>query len=120
MPHLIMFIKAIKQMWDFIGLTAGLSKFVENVSTVIEPITQLLRENSRLTEKSREKLAPTPAYPRLDLQFRTHMDASNSGIYAILTHVQDDKEKVIRYASRRLWKAERNYTVAERECLAIL
>ena len=48
-------------------------------------------------------------------------DASNVGIGAVLSQVQDDgKERVIAYGSRVLSKAERRYCVTRRELLAVV
>ncbi|GFV89441.1 retrovirus-related Pol polyprotein from transposon 17.6 [Trichonephila clavipes] len=49
-------------------------------------------------------------------QFNLFTDASGVGIGAVLQHNQ----KPIAFASRTLNKAERNYTVTERECLALI
>ena len=47
-------------------------------------------------------------------------DASNEGIGAVLSQVEDGKETVIAYASRVLTKAERAYCVTRRELLAVV
>ena len=52
---------------------------------------------------------PVLAYPKYDLPFVLHTDASNSGLGAVLYQRQERKMCVISYASRTLTPSERNY-----------
>lgn len=52
---------------------------------------------------------PVLAYPDFNLPFTLHTDASEKDLGAILYQNQDGKLRVIRYASRTLSPAERNY-----------
>ena len=47
-------------------------------------------------------------------------DASDRAIGGVLSQIQDGHERVIAYWSRQLTKAERNYSVIEREALAMV
>jgi hypothetical protein len=73
-------------------------------------------------EKLRECLIMPPivAFPDFEKEFLIFTDASNYGIDAVLSHIQDGKEVAISYSSRHLNAAERNYSAIEREALAIV
>jgi hypothetical protein len=56
------------------------------------------------------------AHPSMELnhQFRVHMDASDQGISAVITQVQDGQEQPDSYASRQLHKVKKKLTVPQR------
>ena len=60
------------------------------------------------------------ARPDLSLSFTLQTGASNYDIDGVLTQVFDGEEHPIYFVSRTLSKAERNYTVTQKECLAVL
>lgn len=119
----------------FMGMCSWYRRFVNNFSTIVAPINELLRGKkkgnqiqwSKEAEASFAQIknalisAPVLSAPDFNNDFIVQSDASNVGIGAVLTQVMSDgEEHVIAYASRTLSKAERNYTVTERECLALV
>ena len=57
--------------------------------------------------------------PRDQARFYVDVDACDSAIGAVLSQIQDGKEKVLTYGSRALNKSERNYCVTDKKVLAI-
>lgn len=64
--------------------------------------------------------APILAYPDFNFPFLLATDASNDAIGMVLGQKQNGREVVISYAGRKLNPAERNYSVTEREALAVV
>ena len=87
-----------------------------------EPSTSWTPECDRAFQKTKQLLTVTPilGYPTADDPFVVDTDASLVGVGAVLSQIQDGKEKVISYFSHRLSKAESNYCVMRRELLAVI
>src|SRR2546423_15042933 len=64
--------------------------------------------------------APVLSYPDFTKLFTIYTDASGIELGVVLSQKQDRKERVISYASRSLNNAEKNYTVTDQECLAVV
>ena len=65
--------------------------------------------------------APILIFPNWSTKFHVHIDASDLAIGAILTQPGDDRmDYPIVYSSRKLNKAERNYSTTERESLGMV
>jgi len=60
------------------------------------------------------------AFPDFCLPIILDTDASQTGIGAVLSQIQDGEEKVIAYASWALTKAERRHSVTRQELLAVV
>ena len=123
--------RCVKDVRAFLGLAGWYRKFIKNFSQVALPLTNL-------TKKS-EKFEITPGvieamnvlkraltsesiliYPDFDQPFILATDSSDFGTGSILSQLRNGFEKPIAFASRKFNKAERNYSVSEKECLGIV
>ena len=122
----------LTQLRGFIALASYYRKFVKNFSSIVEPLNRLLKKNtpyewSKDQHDAFERLKtclmtpPILAYPNFKKPFILYTDASTFALGAILSQKnENNRECVIAYASRTLNKHERNYSVTELECLAVI
>lgn len=121
--------KSIKEIRRFVGMASWYRRFIDNFSSKLAPVTELLKNNGKnrfiwteqancafLEIKSALISAPVLSNPDFDKEFCIQTDASDVGMGAVLC--QDDK--VIAFMSQKFTSAERKYNVTERECLAVL
>lgn len=124
-----------KEVKRFLGTASWYRRFVPNFSNIAGPLNKLTSTSKKhKTEflwtkeaddsftKLKECLisAPILSCPNFDLPFEVHTDASDYGIGALLTQTIDGIEHPIAYMSKSLSKQERNYSITEREALAVL
>lgn len=123
-----------KEVKRFLGTASWYRRFIPNFSTIAGPLNLLTStkkkappflwspeaEQSFLELKSLLVKAPVLACPNFNLPFEVHTDASDFGIGAMLSQTINGVEHPVAYMSRSLSGAERNYSVTEREALAVL
>lgn len=120
-----------KEIRSFIGLCSYYRRHVPNFAEIAKPLTKLTKKNETFnwtaeTETSFQKLKtilttePLLIYPDFSKKFILSTDASGIAIGAVLGQVINGTEHPIAYASRQLNSAERNYSVTERELLAVI
>uniref|UniRef100_A0A3Q3ALY7 Gypsy retrotransposon integrase-like protein 1 n=1 Tax=Kryptolebias marmoratus TaxID=37003 RepID=A0A3Q3ALY7_KRYMA len=121
-----------RQLQRFLGFANFYRRFIQDYSKIATPLTQLtsikqpfiwsLEAESAFGElKNRFVSAPILRHPNPKLQYILEVDASDSGVGAILSQrsPEDNKVHPCAYFSRRLTPAEKNYDVGNRELLAI-
>ncbi|CAG2191073.1 Retrovirus-related Pol polyprotein from transposon 17.6,Retrovirus-related Pol polyprotein from transposon 297 [Mytilus edulis] len=105
-------------------------RFVKNYADIVRPMTDLTKKGKKFvwtdqceTAFHRIKQELTGAnimgHPNNADEFILDVDASGTGIGAVLQQVQEGRERVIAYASRSLNRAERNYCITQQELLAV-
>ena len=121
-----------KNIKQFLGLANYYRRFIKDFGTTAKPLQRLLEKNIAFEwtqqcqgafDHLRKCLMTTPilAFPDHSRHFMLDTDASDTGIGAILSQVQDDGgEAVIAYASRSLSRQEQRYCVTRRELLAVV
>lgn len=121
----------VKSLRSFLGLASWYRRFVTGFATVTRPLTKLLKKDIKWSWDSEQQLAfdelkrllcttPILSCPDFSVPFVLQVDASNEGLGASLTQIQNGHEVVIAYASRLLSEPERNFTTTEKECLALV
>lgn len=121
----------VKEVQQYLGLCNYYRQFIRGFSEVAAPLSHLTRKEVAFTwtdeartsfDKLKEALctAPILAYPKPEGQFVLDTDASNIGIGGVLHQIQDGKEKVVAYASKKLDKSQQRYSVTRRELLAMV
>lgn len=124
--------KNVTELRAFLALLTYYGKFMENLSTIIKPMTVLLQKDSQWNwstqcqaafEKAKSQLASSSVLTHFDPQLPILLacDASAYGLGAVISHkMTDGSERPIAYASRTLSKTEINYSQIEKEALGII
>ena len=123
--------RCVREVRSFVGLASYYRRFVKNFSEVCKPLYQLTEKGKRFhwtmdcqqafeTLKAHLTSSPILAYPRMEGRFILDTDASDVGMGAVLSQIQDGHERVIAYASSTLNKHERRYCVTRKEMLALV
>lgn len=120
-----------KHVCVFLGLCTYFQRFIPGFSHTAEPLNKLLWNNTKfewgptLVKAFQSlKLALTSVsvlghfLPGASTELRT--GASGHGLGAVLAQTVHGTERVIAYTSHTLTKSERNYTITEREYLAVV
>eukprot|EP00253_Pinus_taeda_P011525 PITA_11525 len=115
---------------SFLGFSGYYRRFIEHYSRIAAPLYALTGNIDFLwTEKCErafndlKKLvstAPVLHGPNWDLPFQISFDASDTTIGVVLGQEEDRKPYAIYYISKNLSPVELNYTVTEKEFLAVI
>lgn len=126
----------VTEVRRFIGLCSWYRRFIKEFSTLMSPINDLIKGKGRIKKQKIEWTleaeqsflrikqalvsAPILCQPDFTQKFIIQCDASDTGLGSVLTQTIDGEERIIAYASRALSRTERNYSVTEKELLAVI
>lgn len=124
--------RTVAELRSFLGLLNYYGRFIPNLSSLIYPLNNLLRQKTtwRWTKAcsdaftaAKEQIVSSNVLTHYDttLPVRLAADASAYGIGAVISHVMEDgSERPIAFASRTLKPSERNYAQVEKEALSLV
>lgn len=124
--------KTLKEVRRLLGMIGFYKQFIPNYSTILAPITNLLKKNkSRLiwSEEAEQALnsikgiltsPPVLANPDFSKQFVIESDASAVAAGAVLVQYQEGVRRPIAFFSRKFSATQMKYSATERECLAVI
>lgn len=106
--------------------------FCKNFATVVTPLTDLLKAETKFVWNAKCEAAfnsakdllchaPVLSAPNFDMPFKLQVDASGVDAGAVL--LQEDKagiEHPLCYFSKKFTRCQRNYSTIEKEALALL
>ncbi|KZR96317.1 Uncharacterized protein APZ42_009417, partial [Daphnia magna] len=120
----------IKHVRSVIGLCSYYRRFISNFAKIAKPLHDLMKqgksfcwgeeqEGSFNALKERLIEATQLAYPDYGKPFDIHPDACEYGIGAAVVQKTGEGERTVAFASRLLSATESNYSITEKEYLAL-
>ena len=127
----------VRSFLHFVGYSR---RFIQNFSKIAKPIREVITGLENQSKRTAKKTtiewteaansafehlkdlcvsAPILTHPDYQLPFILHTDSSSEGLGVVLYQRQDNKLRVIAYASRSVSKTESNYPAHKLEFLAL-
>ena len=121
-----------QQLKSFLGLLHYYGKFIPNLSTLVQPMNELLQKGTKWQwskqceeafTKAKNLLSEAPVLAHFDPSLPLCLvgDASAYGIGVVMSHIYPNgEERPIAYASLTLSSSEKNYAQLEWEALSLI
>jgi transposase InsO family protein len=122
----------VKSVQRFLGFANFYRRFIHSYSSIVRPLTQLTRKNAPFEWSAEAQIAfdhlklafthgPILAHADFAAPFVVETDASDFALGAVLSQADTDGHlRPVAFHSRALRDAELNYTVHDKELLAII
>ena len=123
--------KSVSDVRSFLGFANFFRRFVPHYADIARHLDEVIGRNAHFSWNSerqgsfellKEALLNPPVLQLANTSqpFQVHTDASYLAISAVLLQEDEHGQHPVAYASRKLTAAERNYTITERETLAVV
>ncbi len=123
--------QCVRDVQSFLGLANYFRTFIVAFSEKARPLYELLKKENKWKWTSSESnsfeiikesllTAPVLAFPDFTQPFLLTTDASGYAVGALLTQIQNGKERLIACNSRVLTPVEKRYSNTDRETLAVI
>ena len=122
-----------KDVKSFLGLTGCYRNFIPDYAAIASPLSDLTKkglpnevewrdahEKAYRTLKKMTVTKPVLRLPDITKPFILRIDASSTGIGAVLLQDHDGQLFPVSYASKKLLKREQAFSTVEKECFAIV
>jgi len=134
------FPSTVAEMRQFLGFVNYYRKFVKSFADYTNLLEEILTTSCKSGSKKNDSTllvwnkegkdafvklkdvlcsAPCLSFPQINNTFILDTDASHSAIGGVLSQIQDGKEFVIAYGSRKLTKSEKSYCITRKELLSV-
>nr|GEX71139.1 reverse transcriptase domain-containing protein [Tanacetum cinerariifolium] len=121
----------VKAIRSFLRHAEFYRRFIKDSSKISRPMTKLLEKDSvfkfdeecnKAFKTLKEKLANTPIMvsPNWSLSFELMCDASDFNVGVVIGQREEKHFRPVHFASKPLNSAQQNYTMAEKELLAVV
>ena len=123
--------QTVSQVRSFLGFANYFRRFIQHYAEIARPLDEVTGKRSTFSwNQERESafkdlktaLIQAPVLRLADVAkpFKVHTDASDGVIGAVLLQELNEGWHPVAYVSRKLNPAERNYTITEKETLAVV
>lgn len=122
----------VTEVRSFLGLVNYYRKFIKGCSLIARPLQDLTKKDhafewtlkcKKAFQILKERLISPPilAFPDVSKPYRLYTDSSNYSVGYVLAQVQNDNsERPIVYGGKSMTSAQKNYTISEKEMLAVI
>ena len=123
--------ESVSQVRKFLGFANYFRRFLSGYANIAKPVDEITGKNARFQwnnerqvefESLKSALLTAPVLQLADVSkpFRVYTDASDFALGPVLLQEVDQELLPVAYVSRKLTPAEMNYTITEKETLAVV